>query len=419
MNRTQTALKIRDQIERFSGIFSPHFSKPQSRFIADMLFGIQASQDTRLSEISRALDEPIETKKTEERLCRHLAVEGMDQRINEQIAKHASRRVHRDTLIVVDPTDIRKRYARRMPYLARIRDGSTGQPADGYWGCVALACEPGKRRAIPLHQRLWSSKAPDFISENEQLLQIISTIAIATNKRGIYVIDRGGDRNKLYNPLLDMNLRFLIRLVGTRHLVYRGRKRLARTLAENCPMSYADSVLKEHHGQQKRYRIEYGMRPVKLPGRKAQLYLVVIKGFGAEPIMLLTNVEVKKTRKGLWDILEAYTARWMVEEIIRFIKQSYRLENMRLLHYQRLRNMTALVLAAAYFSARWMGGSLKLQVLCSHATSISRRLLGVPDFHYYALADGIARLLSRIPRIPHRSTNRPKDSPQLLLPIAT
>ena len=37
----------------------------------------------------------------------------------------------------------------------------------------------------PLHQRLWSAKAPDFISENAQLLQVIDTIRGPTQGRGI------------------------------------------------------------------------------------------------------------------------------------------------------------------------------------------------------------------------------------------
>lgn len=419
MKHSETARKVRAQIERFSGIFSPHISKPKARFIAEMLFGIQASQDTKLSEISRALDEGIALKKTEERLCRHLATEGMDILINEQVVKHASRCVHQDTLIVVDPTDIRKRYARRMQYLARIRDGSTGQLCDGYWGCVAVACEPRSRRVIPIHQRLWSSKAPDFISENEQLLQIITMTAKATNKRGIYVMDRGGDRNKLYNPLLDLQLRFIMRLVGSRHLLFRGRARVASELAAGCPMAYAETIVKEEHSEERIYRIEYGFRRVKLPGRKAQLYLVVIKGFGQEPILLLTNVAVKKTRQSLEFIVQAYTARWLVEETIRFIKQSYRLENMRSLKYQRLRNMTALVLAAAYFSARWLGRSIKLSILSTHVLKAAKRFFGIPDFHYYALADGIARLLSRLPYTakspPHPESH--SQHSQLLLPI--
>ena len=46
---------------------------PKLRFIEQMLFGIAASQDCKLSQISRALQEPISLKKTEERLSHHLA----------------------------------------------------------------------------------------------------------------------------------------------------------------------------------------------------------------------------------------------------------------------------------------------------------------------------------------------------------
>jgi len=177
--------------------------------------------------------------------------------------------------------------------------------------------------------------------------------------------------------------------------------------------------VKEEHGDEKIYRIEYGFRRVKLPGRKGQLYLVVIKGFGKEPIMLLTNVEVKKTRQILGFIVEAYTARWLVEETIRFIKQSYRLEHMRSLKYQRLRNMTALVLAAAYFSARWLGQAIKLSILSTHVLKAAKRFFGVPDFHYYALADGIGRLLSRLSYTAKstRSQESQSEHSQLLLSI--
>ena len=62
-------------------------------------------------------------------------------------------------------------------------------------------------------------------------------------------------------------------------------------------MSYADTIVKEVKGEEKVYHLEYGFRKVKLPGRKEQLYLVVVKGFGNKPMMLLTNVVVKKTER--------------------------------------------------------------------------------------------------------------------------
>ena len=212
MNRTATALKIRDQIERFLGVFSPQFSKPMIKFIRQMVFGIQASKDVKLSSIARSLDEPIKMKKTEERLSRHLNTPGLAEAINEQIAVTASERIKRNTLIILDPTDIRKQYAKKMPFLGRVRDGSTGQLANGYWGCLAVACEAGKRKMIPLHQRLWASGAPGFVSENRQLLEIVDMIQAGVGKRGIYVMDRGGDRIKLYNPLLKKGLRFIMRM---------------------------------------------------------------------------------------------------------------------------------------------------------------------------------------------------------------
>ena len=143
MNNSQTAFKVRAQLAQFLGIFSPHFSKPALTFLGDMLYGLQASKDVKLSCIGRGLDEDISLKKTEERLSRNLAREGLDKGIGLAIAKEGAKRVGKDTLVVADPTDIRKLYARGMPYLATVRDGSRGELGKGYWGCAAVACGRG------------------------------------------------------------------------------------------------------------------------------------------------------------------------------------------------------------------------------------------------------------------------------------
>ena len=398
MNDSEVGRRVREQVHRFSGIFSPRFSKPQGQFVEQMIFGIQAAQDVKLSNIGRALDEQIELKKTEERLSHHLASEGMGQKVNEAVAQDAAKRVRQDTLLVIDPTDIRKTYAQKMPYLATVRDGSTGELVPGYWSCMAMACEPDRRRVLPLHLRLWSAEAPDFVSENHQLLEVVDTVRAATGGRGIYVMDRGGDRIKLLNPFLERKMRFIARLVGDRDLIFRGQRRQALDLARGCPMRYAETLVREEGGKERSYHLEYGFRHVRLPGRDELLSLVVVRGFGEEPLMLLTNVEVKTSRSSQWFIVQGYLARWMVEETIRFIKQSYHLEDIRVLDYDRLKNLVALTLAAAYFAAVWIGEKLRLAVLCRRITKLAKRFFGVPEFHYYALADGIRTLLSRLGR---------------------
>ncbi len=414
MNRTQTALKIREQFDGFMGIVSPHFSKPLCKFLNQMVFGLQSAKDIKLSNVARALDEPIALKKTEERLSRNLAAEGMDEKLNAIIADEGASRIGRDTLIIVDPTDIRKEYAEKMPYLATIHDGSSGELATGYSGCMAVACEPRCRTMTPLHLRLWSSEAPDFVSENHQVLEVMRTIHGAAEGRGIFVYDRGGDRKTIMHELLGQGSRMVVRQVGNRHVIFNGKPREELEVAEGCAMKYAETIVKETRKGEKTYRLEFGARKVKLPGRGEQMTLVVVRGFGKKPLMLLTNVEVKNSRKSVWRIVEAYISRWLVEEAIRFMKQSYNLEDIRLLDWQRLKNMMGILLVALYFLSVHLGEGLRLQILAGHIVAASKRFYGVTEFCYYALADGVGALLSRIS--PKKAKPPPKNNPQDLLP---
>lgn len=414
----RVAMKLREQIRRFSGIFYPHFSKPEAGFIEEMVYGICAAKDVKLSEISRELNEGIELKETEERLSRHLGKEGLGEEVSRIIMREAAWDVGQETLIVVDMTDVKKSYAQSMEYLGWVRDGSSGELGKGYWMLVVLACEVSGRTVIPLHQRLWSAEAPDFVSENEQVMGAIEMVSEATEGRGIYVMDRGCDRGNLFKYLLERKLRFIVRLKGDRLLVYKGRKVPALALAHRCRMVYADQIVKEEEKGEKVYQVGYGFCSVRLPGEKEALTLVVIRGFGEDPVMLLTNVEVSGSRKSVWFVVRAYLQRWLVEDVIRFLKQSYRLEDMRVMKYVRLKNLISLVLAAAYFSAVWLGHRLRLAVLTSHIIEASQRFFGVGEFRYYALVDGIARLLSRFGFRWQPKVSRPVQSPnrQLYLP---
>ncbi len=94
--------------------------------------------------------------------------------------------------------------------------------------------------------------------------------------------------------------------------------------------------------------------------------------------------------------MQIYLTRWKIEETFRFVKQSYNAEDIRGLRYQRLKNLVLLVTAAAYFAATtFLGQKLKLKILCEKLLIISRRFFGIPPFRFYALADGIKKILSR------------------------
>jgi hypothetical protein len=56
--------------------------------------------------------------------------------------------------------------------------------------------------------------------------------------------------------------------------------------------------------------------------------------------------------------------------------------------------LVVLVTAAAYFAATYLGQQMKLRILAEKLLVIWQRFFSIPPFRFYALADGIGRLLS-------------------------
>lgn len=397
MEYSRIARSLRQRIARFSGELSEGLPKVARRLVAEALYGIQASQSVVLTKMARTLEETIKVKKTEERLSRQLSREGLAEQVEVNLLRVAASRVGRDTLLILDPSDLVKPHARKMEHLATVRDGSTGELRRGYWYCQVAATEVSGEGLLPLVQRVWSADAPGFVSENRQLLGIMNAVMGATEKRGLWVMDRGGDRERLYVPMLKKGYRFLVRLVGTRHLEQGRRLASAHELARSCKPLYAETVVKVEGARERARTIEFGYQRVRLPERQEELSMVVVWGFGEEPLMLLTTEPVRRNRKVLWRIVRAYMRRWAVEETIRFIKQSYEIEDVRVLGYRSLRNLMALVCAAAYFAAAVLDGREKLRVMAGYVARAAKRVFGVPEFACYAIADGLMSIFARYP----------------------
>ncbi len=125
-----------------------------------------------------------------------------------------------------------------------------------------------------------------------------------------------------------------------------------------------------------------------------------------------TNVCGVRDSQSLWWIAQIYLTRWKIEETFRFVKQSYQLEDIRVLRYQRLKNLVLLMTAAAYLATAFLGQKLKLKILCEKLLIIFQRFFGIPPFRFYALADGICNILSG--STPNPPVD-PSQSPQLYL----
>jgi len=410
MHPARLAAKIQGQIEHFSGKLSAGLTKPAARMVREVLLGMQARGSVRLSEIGRALEEPTALKKVIERLGRHLRRREVREQVAGNLLELGSGKVGEKTLLVVDLTDISKPYARHMEHLARVRDGSTGEFTNGYWCCQVVGVEGDRADVMPLYQALYSQRAPDFVSENEEILKAIGAVWEATEGRGVVVIDRGGDRIELLRPWIKGGRDFVVRMRGDRHVESRRNRERVDTIAERCRPKYRTSIVREEGAREKVYHLAFGGTTVRLPNSRKPLSLMVVWGFGKRPLMLLSSLP-RGSRKRAWQIVESYLARWRVEETIRFMKQSYDMEDIRLLSYERLRTMAVLVMAAAYFTCVYLGSRAKLRILTCHVYEAAQRIFGIADFRFYAIADGIRQALygrsgaSKAPKPPPPAPN--------------
>jgi len=412
----KVARNLRAQLGRFSGEVSAGLGVVAQRFVSEMLYGIQASKSVLLTEVARSLDEDIALKKTHERLSRNLQREGLDTVVQDNVLRQAAPRIGRDTLLIIDPSDVAKKYAKKMEYLATVRDGSAHELAQGYWTLHVMGTWVDSDTLVPLYQRLYSADAPDFVSENEEILRAVDAVRAKAGDRGLWVMDRGGDRINLFGPLLDRQARFLVRLVGTRHLVVGGHEQLAYEAARAIPVRHAQTIVKLDEGREVAYTLRFGARKVFLPGRPEPLYLLVVHGLGKEPLLLVTTERMTRSFKSQWRLIQAYFRRWAIEETIRYVKTCYDLENVRVLNYQGLQNLMPLLLAAMFFCACVLDHKARLRVMASYVEKAAKRLFGIPEFKYYALADGISALFTRHPGPPTTRIQHPIN-PQLCIAL--
>ena len=412
-NDSKLSWKIKSQISRFASRLTDGWDKVKHRFIQEMLYGIQASKDVKISNIARVLNEPIKLIKTENRLCRNLAEEDFTDRVNNSLCWEGAGAVDEETVLAIDLGDIRKNYSKKMENLAKVRDGSTGEIVEGYSLCSVVAAHPYGEKIVPLYGELYSYCAEDFVSENAQILKAIKTVSAATGKRGIFAIDRGGDRRAILYPLLDAGLLFVIRQDGDRYITMPGGKICSVSEAARwCKNQFERDVEVEREGYREVRHLKLGSLEVRISERgEKRLWLVVIRGFGKEPIMLLTNVAPEPGKQHAVWISDVYLTRWKCEEAYRFIKQSYNLEDVRVRSYVALRNTYALVHAVFYFVSVVIGTRAKLSLIFKRVCEKAKRFFEIASFFQYAVSDGIQRVLFAA-RTVFRAAPKNDETPQ-------
>jgi len=374
----------RRDLLKFLSLFCPKLDKPRQKFLHQSLWGIVMSHSLVVSRWLpwlRGQDRCKHDFYRHKRLLNQLNNRRWDHnRVLCHFQQRWAEHVDYDTPLIVDLSDLGKPRARKLKYLALVRDGSDdGRLHYGYW-CLEVYAYLGHSRVVPLLLHPYSSADPAVLGENQQILEGVDQVMQSTGGKGILMMDIGADRDNLLLPWIERGYPWLVRLRGDRHLLLEDGTHIeAKLLAE---------TLLQRSGKTRVWRKVY------LPERPDRpLYLVakLVPGHD-KPLMLLTTLTAEDPATAA-RVLRMYRKRWKCEEAARFLKSDLGLERFAVRTYESFpRLMLLACLAMALLT--W------LQL---HYATLRRRLCEqrpgrhAIKFIYYRLLNWLGRMLLPIP----------------------
>jgi hypothetical protein len=405
------ASNLKRGIVRFSEKISKGLSRPEFKFVSQMVYGMLCSQSCHLSKIARVLDEKISLKKTIERLSRNLSEFTGGARLFENYIKKVKSCITDRTILVVDDGDIIKPCSHKLEGLGEVRDGSTGEIGMGYHMLDVTALTPEQKSPIGVYSRIYSAREEGFVSADDETLKALRFLRKHFKRSNIRAFDRGFDANVYYEELIDHREKFVIRAKKNRNVIYKGETINILTLAEKFKGKY---ILKYKRKNRKQVECKISIVPIRLCCRpKEELNLVICRDFGEDPMLLITNLKSDDDRIAV-TVTKVYLLRWKIEEFYRFKKQQFNFEDFRVRSLNSIRNLD-LILTIAIGYIGMMSEKAEERRVVMELIHISKRIFQTPKFKFYAIADGIFTVFAKCKQgVAELLRQKPKD-PQLCL----
>jgi len=344
-NYTTNTYEMKREIVNFSKKISEGLNKPISKFVMDMQYGLSKGGSCLISNIARSLDENIRLNYTIERLCDNLV--NMYQDEKETIWNNYINEVRKnvdtdDAIVLFDDSDINKEYSTKLEDLDRVMDASSKDKkiVNGYHVCEATILTKNQKQPMSIYSRIYSCKSKDFISKNTYTLESIKAAENVVGENFTGVFDRGYDDNKIFDYMSKKNHKFVVRLDDERTLLFKGKKRNVKEVAESRKGKIKMTALFDDN-EEVELMISY--TKAVLPYNKEEYTLVIVYGLSKDkPMKLLTNIGSAE-KEDVIKIVRLYLSRWRIEEHFRGKKQEYDFENMRVRTLESMNNLNMML----------------------------------------------------------------------------
>lgn len=393
INYNRLGYEIKRDLSNFSEKISKELKRPQKKFILQMLYGILEGNKVHLSEIARSLNEMISLKKTIDRLSRNLSAFKEKETIMEHYISMLKKQVDEDqAVIVIYNSDITKPCSPKMEAISDVHDGSTGEIRKGYFTVEAAVLSKDKKMPMPVYEKVFSPAEDGFVSMTHENLCCLKSLSAHFGKNCVRTLDRGFDANEYYKYFLKNDEKFVVRAKKNRNVIYKNKTQNIMDAANLYKGNYRMDFI-DKHGKKTECKISYiPVRLCEIPDK--DLVLVVVYGFGKEPMLLLTNLGMTEKKKLCMIAAKVYLMRWRIEEYFKFKKQQFELEDLRVMSLRSIRNLNLLAtLAVGYIAI--ISVEKDNTVFMMELKECSKRIFDIPQFVFYTLGYAIERVLAK------------------------
>ena len=246
-------------------------------------------------------------------------------------------------VFVIDDSDIIKPLGQQFEDLGIVRDGSSKDKSyeKGYHVTEIVGLTENKKQPISIFSSVHSSTSRDYVSNNTVTFNALDTVISMLDDRkrtGIFVHDRGYDNNAFFKYYVKNKQNYIIRLKENR-IVYRNHKwDKITTLRDSRKGKVKMNIF--FQGEQKECYVS--VLRVQITAEKRWINLILVYGLGETPMMLASNISLK-SKDDLIKVVRCYINRWRIEEYFKFKKQEYHFENLRVRSLKVINNLNKML----------------------------------------------------------------------------
>jgi hypothetical protein len=167
---------------------SSSLSKPEKKFVLEMVLGMVTSGSSNISEIGRALHEPMGLKHTTKRLERMLTHNHILDVCNQLCLEESVDKIDENMVIALDGGDTVHPYGEKFEHLNYVRDGSAKKLEKGYWLNQISGYNPGSHETFPIALDVYSTSERGYKSANTESINLVKSTLDLIGTQGLWGI---------------------------------------------------------------------------------------------------------------------------------------------------------------------------------------------------------------------------------------